>query len=240
MTDQPDRPLTRADIVSAVTEALQSITVRTETKPTYYVSGATFSGLDAFNAKVSTEEDRAEAASKLGNIGRHESGSLQPTRSDLDLAVTSLRHLLNSLREVFDSFGELLDTGILRADTSAARATSGLGGLLGSTVVGQNSAPSDDGCGDHTVGDGQVAGVENAALVTDATKADVTPEVIEAVAKFLFDTGVDTTMINALRSVAMCLRNDIADPVDGTRQAASRMQQRPGRFSQPRPPGYAR
>ncbi|MYV30346.1 hypothetical protein GQ649_24310 [Rhodococcus sp. DSM 6344] len=73
----------------------------------------------------------------------------------------------------------------------------------------------------------------------DAPAIAVTPEVIESVAEFLFDTGVDTTMIDGLRSVAKCLRNDLADPVECASQAASRVQQCPGRFSQPRPPGYA-
>lgn len=70
---------------------------------------------------------------------------------------------------------------------------------------------------------------------SDATKIgaiEVTPEVIEAVAEFLFDTGVETPMINALRSVAVALRNDIDDPVEVAHHPASRMQ-RPGRFSNP-------
>lgn len=164
MTDQPDRPLTRADIVSAVTEVLQSVTVQTQPKPINYT-------INAFIDKDSTAAGRAQS---------------------------TVRAALGALREA---------------------------GLMGD---------------EKPVADGKVPG----AGLVPPTPADpavvVTPEVIEAVAEFLFDTGVDTTMINALRSVAKCLRNDIADPVDYTRQAASRMQQSPGRFSQPRPPGYAR
>lgn len=52
-----------------------------------------------------------------------------------------------------------------------------------------------------------------AASAPDAPAVLVTPEVIEAVAEFLFDTGVETSMVNRLRSVAMCHRNDINDPV---------------------------
>lgn len=53
----------------------------------------------------------------------------------------------------------------------------------------------------------------------DAPAVLVTPEVIEAVAEFLFDTGVETSMVNRLRSVAMCHRNDINDPVPNKPQA---------------------
>lgn len=59
----------------------------------------------------------------------------------------------------------------------------------------------------------QVTGVETAILVTNS-KITVTPEVIEAVAEHLFDTGVETPMINNLRSIAACLRNDLDDPVE--------------------------
>lgn len=76
------------------------------------------------------------------------------------------------------------------------------------------TSPSVDGGSNPTVGDGQVAGVEKAAPATDATKITVTPEVIEAVAEHLFDTGVETPMINNLRSIAACLRNDLDDPVE--------------------------
>lgn len=147
MTDQPDHPLTRADIVSALTEVLQSVTVQTQPKPMNYT-------IHAFIDKDSTAAERVR----------------------FDVA----RSALGAFREA---------------------------GLI-------PPAPADP------------------AVV-------VTPEVIEAVAEFLFDTGVDTTMINGLRSVAKCLRNDLADPVECTSRAASRVQQRPGRFSQPRPPGYA-
>jgi len=76
------------------------------------------------------------------------------------------------------------------------------------------TSPSVDGGSNPTVGDGQVAGVETAAPATDANKITVTPEVIEAVAEHLFDTGVETPMINNLRSIAACLRNDLDDPVE--------------------------
>lgn len=147
MIDQPDRPLTRADIVSAVTEVLQSVTVQTQPKPINYTIHASID-------KDSTAAERARydvARSALGAL--REAGLIPPAPADPAIAVT--------------------------------------------------------------------------------------PEVIDAVAEFLFDTGVDTTMINRLRSVAKCLRNDLADPVECASQAASRVQQRPGRFSQPRPPGYA-
>ena len=85
---------------------------------------------------------------------------------------------------------------------------------LESLGVAHNSSPSVDGGSNPTVGDGQVAGVEKAAPATDATKITVTPEVIEAVAEHLFDTGVETPMINNLRSIAACLRNDLDDPVE--------------------------
>lgn len=140
------RHITREDIVSAIGDALQSVTVQTESKPTNYTIS------NYFHEKDSTAEDRAETAE----------------------AAPETPHKAESVEA------------------------------------------------------GGPAGVA------------VTPEVIEAVAEFLFDTGVDMTMINALRSVAKCLRNDLADPVEYTRNAASRMQQSPGRFSQPRPPGYAR
>lgn len=51
------------------------------------------------------------------------------------------------------------------------------------------------------------------APAPDAPAVPVTPEVIEAVAEFLFDTGVDTPMIVNLRSIARCLRLDNADPI---------------------------
>ncbi|MDI9901345.1 hypothetical protein QM716_15915 [Rhodococcus sp. IEGM 1409] len=111
-------PLTRDDIVSAVTEALQSVTIQTESKPftavnyTINTSDMTFPGLDAFSDKASTPADR---------------------------------------------------------------------------------------------------GVRK---VSPHRRIDVTPEILEAVAEFLFDTGVETPMINSLRSIAACHRVDLDDPVD--------------------------
>lgn len=61
-----------------------------------------------------------------------------------------------------------------------------------------------------------------AAPAPDASAVLVTPEVIEAVAEFLFDTGVETSMVNRLRSVAMCHRNDISDPIPNEPQATER------------------
>lgn len=82
---------------------------------------------------------------------------------------------------------------------------------IGEDDRAHETSPSVAGCGDPTVGDGQVAGVEHTAPATDITAVEVTPEMIEAVAEFLFDTGVETPMINALRSVAASFRIDLAE-----------------------------
>ncbi|ROZ49353.1 hypothetical protein EEB13_05360 [Rhodococcus sp. WS3] len=128
---------------------------------------------------------------------------------DLDLSVTGLRQLLDGLGEVFNSFSQLLDARVLRSDAGTLGATSSLSGMSGSLEVGHGSSPLVDGGSSPTVGDEQVAGVENTAPATNA--GDVTPETIEAVAQFLFDTGVETSMINSLRSVAASLRIDNAE-----------------------------
>lgn len=136
-------PLTREDIVSAVTEALQSVTVRTETTSNNYT-------INTSSAPESITESALDTLRKVG----------------------------------------LIDTA--------------------ERIRREYNIPSA-----ATVGGGQVAGVEHTAPATAATTVEVTPEVIEAVAEFLFDTGVETPMINSLRSVAACLRNDIDDPITG-------------------------
>ena len=161
-------PLTREDIVSAVTEALQSVTVRTETTSNNYT-------INTNSAPESITESALDTLRKVG----------------------------------------LIDTA--------------------ERIRREYSIPSA-----ATVEGGQVAGVEHTAPATGhrrlaaATEIEVTPETIEAVAEFLFDTGIETPMINSLRSVAVCLRNDIDDPITGTR--TGKVHQKPVRFSNPSAP----
>lgn len=117
-------PLTRDDIVSAVTEALQTVAIQTESKP-----------------------------------------------------FTAVNYTINTSDMTFPGPGAFSD----KASTAANR------------------------------------GVRK---VSPHRRIDVTPEILEAVAEFLFDTGVETPMINNLRSIAGCLRVDLDDPVDVAPTAA--------------------
>lgn len=108
-------------------------------------------------------------------------------------------------------------TGLRRLPHPNTELLQDIRALLAQLVDGQTHTVVNNFAGIESTNEDRAESRE-AATTPDAPAVRVTPEVIEAVAEFLFDTGVFTEIPNALRSVAKCFRNDIDDPISGKPQ----------------------
>lgn len=121
-----------------------------------------------------TRDEWKSAEIRQGEILAHVEalGELGP---DLLVAMKLQREFFDGLRKVLDGEGQVSDTLVLGESVALHGVVLSLLRVLAGCIETHGNSPSARDAGAHSVGEGEVAGVETAAPVTDATDAFAGP-----------------------------------------------------------------